>query len=414
MQTAKLQHLPHSSSAQRDFSVHSIEIQEWQSLSRLLPATAIADLARNQTNALSVQLLPNGMTKLTAGPFVGRLRLGSIDLLLKPKTPIASLLTLLAEVYELVRLIPNFVGFQETPEIVDLLINVFLKQVDYLTQCGLKRTYVNCEDELVAVRGRIDVRRTSALQMQAKPKVWCSFDEFTLDNIENQVLLATLRAIAANPTISSRRRRSAQKITAEFLGVSDVEVQPNRIATIACDRLMSHYEPALRLARLILASMGVANNFGDLPSSGFLLNMNDLFEQFVYRRLSALSSPYGITVRRQLTLPFDEQGQATIRPDLVIQSKCGRRLVADTKYKAVSKPEPADLYQMLAYCRVMQVENGFLIMAGKRLPATYSICDGQTKIDVVSVDLDGSTANVDHSLQFVAKQIRERLAIIAG
>jgi len=393
--------------------VHRIEVEvkEWDWVDLIMPHSAIADLTRNVEKVVSVQLLPSGRVRLAASSFVGRLRLGSVDLLLRPKLPIPSLLALLAEVHELARLVPDFAGFQQTPEIVDLLIHVFLNQVDYLAQRGLKRTYVNFDEEIIPVRGRLDVRRTFALHMRAKPKVWCMFDEYTLDGAENRALLATLRAISSNSSFSQQRRRVAHKLMTDFVGVADVRLHASQVESIVCDRLTSHYEPALRLARLILASMGLANEFGGVESSGFLLNMNELFEQFVFRRLSALLGSRGISVRRQVTMPFDEFTYATIRPDLVIQAKSGRRMVADTKYKATGKPDREDLYQMLAYCRVMGIDRGLLITAGERTSRTYAVRDGETTIDVVSVDLDGTIANIQKSIEYLAEWIRNCLEL---
>jgi 5-methylcytosine-specific restriction enzyme subunit McrC len=394
--------------------IHQVEIKEWGTVDLLLPPTAIADLTRNQDKLVRVQLLPNGKTRLKVGPYVGRLRLGFVDLIVKPKVPIPSLLTMLAEAHELTRLTPQFAGFQQTDEIVDLLIHVFLNQVQSLVHRGLKRTYVNCEDELIPVRGRMDVRRTFALHMQAKPKVWCSFDEYTLDGTENRALLRTLRVISSNAVFLQHRRRVAHRLTADFVGVSDVDWQPKQIDPIVCDRLSSHYEPALRLARMILDSMGLANDFGGAQSSGFLLRMHDLFERFVGRRLAAILGSHGISVRNQVTLPFDREAQAEIRPDLVIQAKNGYRLVADTKYKDGIAPEPGDLYQMLAYCRVMKIDHGLLIVAGKQTVGAYKVRDGKNTIHVRSIDLNGPIANVNESLSDLATWIRIDLSGSSG
>ena len=156
-------------------------------------------------------------------------------------------------------------------------------------------------------------------------------------------------------------------------------------------------------------SLAYLKLMGGVQSSGFLLSMHDLFERFVFRRLSGLLSAHGLVVRGQLTMPFDADGQATIRPDLVIHTNNRIRLVADTKYKDVSAPEPADLYQMLAYCRVMKIDYGLLITAGKQTPMTYRVSDGETVIDVRSVDLDGPIADVNKSVEALATWIRKHV-----
>jgi len=398
-----------SPSAREDNVRYPIELKEWEPKEFWLSPLALADLARCESKVLRVQVLPSGAARVTAGPFVGRLRLGRCDVVLRPKRPIASLLTLLAEVHELTHLVPELAGYTTTAEIVDLLVQIFLRQVDDLVRQGLKRTYVNRAEELVAIRGRLDVRRTDALHMRARALAWCSYEDFTLDSIENRVLLATLFAIASNGSILQARRRVAHKLTGDFVGVQEVPMLPRDVGKVKCDRLSTHYEPVLRLAQIILSSMGLANDFGGVGTNGFLLNMNSLFELFIYRRLRRLLAENGIAVRRQLTYAFDEERQADIRPDLLIQSHHGKRIVADTKYKDKKDPEPADLYQMLTYCRVLRVTHGILITLGDRAARRYSVRDGETTIEVVPVNLDGCLLDVDRSIVRLANQLRERL-----
>ena len=63
--------------------------------------------------------------------------------------------------------------------------------------------------------------------------------------------------------------------------VADVGSQPEDIDHINFTRLNSHYEPALRLARLILANLTLVDQRGSTTASSFLLDMNRLFERFV-------------------------------------------------------------------------------------------------------------------------------------
>lgn len=405
---------PPDSSATDGHQPQRIELDEWEQKDFRISHSVLSDLAKCQKKVLRVQILPSGLTRVKAGPFVGRIRLGTCDVVLRPKRPVPSLMILLAEVYELTHLIPELAAYSTSPEIVDLLVHIFIREVDKLVRRGLKRTYVNCEEDLVAIRGRVDVRKTFALHMRARPLARCSYEEFTVDGLENRTLLAALSAIASNASIVQARRRAAHKLTGDFTGVQKTSVLAGNSEKIACDRLSAHYEPVLRLAQIILASMGLANNFGGVDASGFLLNMNTLFEQFVYRRLDRTLSKDGISVRGQLTFAFDRAEQAEIRPDLVIQSREGMRIVADTKYKDKPGAHPNDLYQMLAYCRILCVKHGVLITLGDHATRRFEVCDGETKIEVVPVNLDGSLLDVERSIVRLTHHFRDRMTAPVG
>lgn len=173
------------------------------------------------------------------------------------------------------------------------------------------------------------------------------------------------------------------------------------------NRLNQHYHPSLQLASLILQCMGITQDFGIAEGNGFLLNMNQLFEKFVYCKLRKLLKADGIEVRAQTSRSFDAQKLARIQPDLIVKGPNGQRIVADTKYKTGTKPEPSDLYQMLTYCRVLGIANGVLLTVGKEQERLYEVLDGFTTIEVIPMDLRGTITDIDDSLLRLVSRLRE-------
>ncbi|MEX1028359.1 MAG: hypothetical protein WD049_10215 [Candidatus Paceibacterota bacterium] len=388
-------------------SQRQLDLVEWGSLDVSLSSTEIAELLRCPSKVFQIQTLPGGMCRLQCGPVVGRLQFGTVDVRILPKYPMPSLLAMLAEVHELAQLTPQLVGYDTSPEVVDLLVQIFLGQVERVVRQGLRRTYIEEDEELVAVRGRIDLRRTVDLHLRGKAKAQCRYEDFTLDGPENGTLLAALRAITAARMLPVVRRNVGHRAAAEFVGVRP---RFQRGADpVAFDRLNQHYHPALQLAQLILECMGVTQDFGMTEADGFMLNMNQLFERFVERRLRKLLTVDGIQVRAQKQSSFDVLKQSAIQPDLLIQSRHGQRVVADTKYKVGTKPDPSDLYQMLTYCRVLNIANGVLFTVGTGQLRRYEVLDGVTTIEVIPVDLDGTVSDIDKSLLILASRVTELL-----
>lgn len=108
-------------------------------------------------------------------------------------------------------------------------------------------------------------------------------------------------------------------------------------------------------------------------------------------------------------MPLDYSDQARIQPDLIIQAPTGRRIVADTKYKMHSTPESGDLYQLVAYCRVLGITQGVIIVPGKSSDLVYRVADGVTRIDVLSINLSGAIAEIDQSLLNLANKLSSML-----
>ena len=69
-------------------------------------------------------------------------------------------------------------------------------------------------------------------------------------------------------------------------------VRAERSTRIRFDRLNEHYRGVVGLARLVLRHSAFESGRGYVRASGFLMNMNDLFQEFVTVALrEALGSP---------------------------------------------------------------------------------------------------------------------------
>lgn len=85
-------------------------------------------------------------------------------------------------------------------------------------------------------------------------------------------------------------------------------------------------------------------------------------------------------------------------------------MVADTKYKLDGAPTPGDLYQMLAYCRILQVPRGLLITVGEAGRRSFRVKDNSTTIDVFPVPLSHSIGEIEGTLVALARHVLDCFA----
>ena len=102
---------------------------------------------------------------------------------------------MLGAVYGIEKLHRETAGFKSKVEVDDLLVRVFLNYTTRILRQGIRKRYVAHAEQLSSVRGRIDVRGTTALYYRGNPSVECEFDEHTSDCIENQILKTTLELL---------------------------------------------------------------------------------------------------------------------------------------------------------------------------------------------------------------------------
>lgn len=171
-------------------------------------------------------------------------------------------------------------------------------------------------------------------------------------------------------------------------------------APIPCwrpSRLNSRYQPALRLADLVLRSIGLGTSEGGEPVASFAVDMATTFEDFVTAALKESLARVSIgRTEGQFAVFLDADQRVTVKPDVVHVVAKAPRAVLDAKYKLASRaggyPTP-DIYQMLAYCTILGLPRGYLVYAGSRRegaqPGTHRIA--RTHVDVITWPLDVTT-----------------------
>ena len=210
---------------------------------------------------------------------------------------------------------------------------------------------------------------------------------------------------------SDRARKSLRAFDRVLGQVTEVEYQRATIPDVSFNRLNRHYEPAIRLAQLILRSTSIELRRGAVRAASFLVDMNKVFENFM---VTALRETLGVTERdfpqgasgRRMRL--DRAGRVHLKPDISWWD--GRRcvFVGDLKYKKTDHGiRNADLYQLLAYTIGADLPGGLLIYAqGEEDPTLHTIRHAGKQLEIMAVDLSGSPERILADVGKVAERIR--------
>src|SRR5699024_3857875 len=177
------------------------------------------------------------------------------------------------------------------------------------------------------------------------------------------------------------------------------------------NRLNRRYHDVLRLSELILRFLGVDVSRGKAPMASFVVNMADAFEGFVEAALIEAFADAPGRVEGQYTDVLDEEGEITIRPDVVYVRDGRPHAVFDAKYKLASRAGSypnADHHQMLAYCTSLRLSRGYLIYAdtpsGKGADwSRYRITNAGVHILAVGLDVTTAPAELVQQIGDVAR-----------
>ena len=336
---------------------------------------------------LSVRTDPeDGWWRVTAKQWVGAFTTDGLRVIVRPKINPQNLFLLLEVGLPAEAWLPEAMEYAETQELLSALISFFARTAETTLARGLYHSYRHEEEDLLALRGRLDFSRQFRRGGVLVPMA-CSYDDFTADVAENRYLKAAMQRAIRVVGVPAEDRRRLMRLLVALEDVADVSVAADDINRITFTRLNDHYLPAMRLARLILANLTLQDQHGDTTASAFMLDMNRLFESFVTERLQRELSRR-LEVQPQNSSVLDVARRVPIRPDLVF-GRDGKTVgVSDIKYKLRDSNESADIdtsnardthapsgnelseqvwainadyYQLLAYTTALDLPGGTLI-----------------------------------------------------
>ena len=146
---------------------------------------------------------------------------------------------------------------------------------------GLLHDYLTREEALYTVRGRIrfdeQIRRRFGIPMPIEVR----YDEFTDDILANRLVKAATARLGRMRLRSEKARNDLGRIAGMLDNISPVEFAPKDVPEVRFDRLNDHYRSVVELSRLILRHSAFESRRGQVRASGFLMDMNVVFQEFV-------------------------------------------------------------------------------------------------------------------------------------
>ena len=191
------------------------------------------------------------------------------------------------------------------------------------------------------------------------------------------------------------------------------------VPEVAFDRMNEHYREVVALARLVLRHGSFEATRGGVRAQGFLIDMNQVFQDFVTQALRESLRLSAHVFRSDTAIKptfLDEAGRIRLKPDLSWWESGTCTFVGDAKYKRIidDRVPNADLYQLLAYATALDLPGGLLIYAeGETAPATHMVRYAGKRLEVAALDLSGSPAQLLARIDGLSERVRA-LRIGAG
>lgn len=257
----------------------------------------------------------------------------------------------------------------KSTSILEIYLELFLAETEKLLHEGLTKKYRKEAGNKLAMKGQLLFAKNIAHNIVHKERFYVRHTEYDSTNIFNQLLYKTLcliPSISSSPHLTDKVNRLLQ----DFPEMPDCKVSTATFGKLVFDRKTERYKEALLISKMLLLSYRPDITGGSENVIAILFDMNELWEEFVYRRLHK-SAEEEVTVSRQNSKDFwyniKDDFHKRVRPDIVI-SKNGKTFIIDTKWKMIvdNRPGDDDLKQMFVYNLLWDADQSILLYPGNQ------------------------------------------------
>ena len=314
------------------------------------------------------------------------------------------------------------VDTEEFHNVADLCASVLIKGVTVQLKKGLGREYIQEDDVLSSLRGKIDITASIKSRTMLKKQMVCVYDEFSVNSYMNKILKTTM-SLLLGADIAKNRKKELRKLLVFFDEVDLIDIYAIQW-NMQYNKNNQTYRMLISVCYLVIKGLLQTNSDGDTKLMDFLdeQRMCRLFEKFILEYYRKEHSEIKATASQiPWQLDDDMNDMLPVMQTDIMLTKNDKVLIIDAKYYAktlqsqydVKTLHSGNLYQIFTYVKNKEVElskgphevAGMLLYAKTDevvLPDNEYKMSGN-KVIVRTLDLDCDFATVASQLDSIAE-----------
>ena len=314
------------------------------------------------------------------------------------------------------------VDTEEFHNVADLCASVLIKGVTVQLKKGLGREYIQEDDVLSSLRGKIDITASIKSRTMLKKQMVCVYDEFSVNSYMNKILKTTM-SLLLGADIAKNRKKELRKLLVFFDEVDLIDIHAIHW-NMQYNKNNQTYRMLISVCYLVIKGLLQTNSDGDTKLMDFLdeQRMCRLFEKFILEYYRKEHSEIKATASQiPWQLDDDMNDMLPVMQTDIMLTKNDKVLIIDAKYYAktlqsqydVKTLHSGNLYQIFTYVKNKEVElskgphevAGMLLYAKTDevvLPDNEYKMSGN-KVIVRTLDLDCDFAAVASQLDSIAE-----------
>ena len=253
---------------------------------------------------------------------------------------------------------------------LETLIRIFAETLFNSLKRYAPKDYVVSSENIKFLKGKLNLSAHIKRNSFDQSKFFCDFDEFSENNVLNQVFLYVTTCLY-NIARDQQNKKLLKFIMNYYSEIDFVRFYARDLVNIKLNRNQSNFEMPFKLAKMFIEETSVDMSKNKFENIALIWDMNVLFEEFIAEFFKLHKAELGIKDviyqhgRRLLKSDENNRYYANTFVDIYITMESGQRLVLDTKYKnnygRYGEFSNSDIFQVTTYCRLHDAHNAVLL-----------------------------------------------------
>lgn len=273
---------------------------------------------------------------------------------------------------------------------LDLLSSILEKGLTYQIKRGINKYYVEQQESLNTLRGKIDIQGTIQNRIRQTQKLDCIYEEFSINTYFNQIIKTTVESVLL-VSKDVKNKNALKKLMVYF---KDVDILPLRGINwkLHFDRNNQSYRMLLYICHLIVDGMIQSTQDGKLKLLDYIeeSHLAHLYEKFILKYYQKHFRGLLKAEAKQIKWALDDKDvDVLFLPEMQtdITLTCGNKvLIIDAKYYPHNTTSgqfgkrtihSGNMYQIFTYVKNKAAEDTSLEVGGLLL---YAKTDDENQV----------------------------------
>jgi 5-methylcytosine-specific restriction enzyme subunit McrC len=274
---------------------------------------------------------------------------------------------------------------------LEILIKIYANSLFECLKRFVPKNYVNEEDNLNFLKGKLLFSKHIIKNSVNQAKFYCQYDEFSENNILNQLFYYVSRLLYFVSN-DNENKRVLKFITDFFCDIDFKKINIYKIRNLQLTKNQKLFQKPFDLAKMFLENSSIDMNQHKIKTISLLWDMNILFEEFIFefikrnkekihKEINEINYQKG---KRLLYCDETKQHYGNTFVDIFLKLN-NKKIIVDTKYKIndgkIGEFANSDIFQMITYETIHNSQNAILIYptVNKETENKYVLCEDNYK-----------------------------------